>query len=207
MRAHGRQAAVPARDRHAHGARTVRRDRRVGAFRSSRPARLLPRDRSIGEHHRSAAPARRDHQGRLHARPPAAGRGILALPPRPRGRSSARAPPTRARARDHQHLLESATPAQRPLAPTQRRAAQTRRDRRGRDRPRARRLLLGDRHLHHSTRTEAHTNHPQETHQLTLTHQQQPVAASEAARASPARAQQLRDPSPEHPPDSGRARQ
>jgi hypothetical protein len=31
------------------------------------------------------------------------------------------APAARARARDHQHLLESATPAERPLAPAQRR--------------------------------------------------------------------------------------
>jgi hypothetical protein len=43
-------------------------------------------------------------------------------------------------------LLESATSTQRPLAPTHRRPSQTRRNRRGRDRPRARRLLLGDRH-------------------------------------------------------------
>ena len=37
--------------------------------------------------------------------------------------------------------------AQRPLAPAQRHAPQTRRDRRDRCRPRTRRLLLGDRHL------------------------------------------------------------
>ena len=38
------------------------------------------------EHNRCAAPARVDHQGRLHARPAAAGRGRLPLPPRPGGR-------------------------------------------------------------------------------------------------------------------------
>ena len=60
---------------------------------------------------------------------------------------AARAPPTRPGARDHQHLLESAASAQRPLAPARRRPPQTRRDRRDRCRRGARRLLLGDRHL------------------------------------------------------------
>jgi len=153
------------------------------------------------EHQWQPAPVGFDHQGRLHARSTAAGRGVLPLPPRPRGRCSARAPPARASARDHQHLLESATPAQRSLAPTQRHAPQTRRDRR---RPRARRLLLRDRHLHFPCRpgsagipadgrpphahslapTEAHTNAPQETQQLTLTPSTTPVTASEAARGS-----------------------
>ena len=58
VRAHGRAAAVPARDRHADRARAVRRDRRVGALRSSRPALRLPRDRSLRAHHRRPAPAR-----------------------------------------------------------------------------------------------------------------------------------------------------
>ena len=155
VRAHGRAAAVPARDRHAHCARVVRRDRRVGALRSSRPARRLPRDRPLRAHHRQPAPVGVDHQGRLHPRPPAAGRGVLPLPPRPRGRRSARAPPTRASTRDHPHLLARATPAQRPLAPAQRRPPQTRRDRRRRDRPRTRRLLLGDRHLDPSSRPDS----------------------------------------------------
>jgi hypothetical protein len=128
-----------------------RRDRRVGTLRSSRPARRLPRDRPFRAHHRSPTPPRVNHQGRLHARTTAAGRGLLALPSRTRGRTGARAPPARTRARDHQHLLESTTPAQRPLAPAQRHPPQTRRDRRGRDRPRARRLLLGDRHLPRSS--------------------------------------------------------
>jgi transposase len=79
--------------------------------------------------------------------------------------------------------------AQRPLAPAQRLAPQARRDRCGRRRARARRLLLGDRHLARSSRpgaagipaggrpphagspapTEAEDNHPSEDHQLTLT--------------------------------------
>jgi transposase len=64
---------------------------------------------------------------------------------------------------------KSATPPQRPLAPTQRHPPQTRRDRRRRDRARTRRLLLRDRHLPHSAPTDTHTNHPQEAYQLTLT--------------------------------------
>ncbi len=83
-----------------------------------------------------------DHQGGLHARAAAAGRGLLALPARARRRTGARAPPARTRARDHQHLLESATPAERPLAPAQRRPPQARRDRCGRRRARARGVLL-----------------------------------------------------------------
>ncbi len=185
MRAHSRAAAVPARDRHALRARAVLRDRRVGALRSSRPALLLARSRPLRAHHRRAAPARVDHQGRLHPRPPATGRGRLPLPPRPRRRGSARAPPTRTSTRDHQHLLARATPAQRPLAPTQRHPPQTRRDRRSRDRPRTRRLLLGDRYLPHSARTDTHTDHSQEADQLALTLPRTlPVAAGEAARAS-----------------------
>jgi transposase len=121
-------------------------------------------------HHRPAAAAGVCHQGWLHSRPPAAGRGRLPLPPRPRRRRSARAPPTRARARDHQHLLESATPAPRSLAPTQTRSPQTQRDHRRRDRPRTRRLLLGTRDLpDHQPRTDTHTNHPHQAHQLALT--------------------------------------
>ena len=108
----------------------------------------------------------------------------------PRCRSSARASPTRARTRDHQHLLEGPTPAERSLAPTQRRPAQARRDRRGRCRARARRLLLADRDLpHHQPRTDTHTNDPQETQQLALTNpvSTHPVAVGEAAPAIPAR--------------------
>ena len=45
---------MPARDRHALSARAVCRDRRVGAVRSSRPARRLPRHRPLA----STPPAR-----------------------------------------------------------------------------------------------------------------------------------------------------
>ena len=54
-----------------------RGDQRVGALRSSRPALGLPRDRPLRAHHRSAAPAGVDHQGRIHPRPSAAHRGRL----------------------------------------------------------------------------------------------------------------------------------
>ena len=148
-------------------------------------------------------------------------------PPRPRRGPGARASPARALAADHQHLLESATAAQRPLAPTQRRAPQARRDRRGRDRPRARRLLLGDRDLEPSPRpdsagiptggrpprtnnlapTEAQNHHPSEAHQLTLNPAQQRCGWRGGPRI-PARAHQLRDQSPEQPRPvrDGRAR-
>ena len=124
-------------------------------------------------------------------------------------------------------LLESATAAQRPLAPAQRRAPQARRDRRGRDRPRARRLLLGDRDLEPSSRpgsagipaggrpprtdnlapTEAENHHPSEAHQLTLNPAQQRCGWRGGPRI-PARAHQLRDQSPEQPRPvrDGRAR-
>jgi hypothetical protein len=81
--AHTVAAQMPAWDRHADRDRAVLRDRRVGALRSPRPALLLPRDRPLRAHHRQPAPARGDHQGRLHARQTAAGRGRLPLPPRP----------------------------------------------------------------------------------------------------------------------------
>ena len=51
----------------------------MGALRSSRPAGLLPRYRSLRAHH---LPVGIDHQGGLHARAAAAGRGLLALPSR-----------------------------------------------------------------------------------------------------------------------------
>jgi hypothetical protein len=127
------------------------------------------RGRPLRAHHRCSATARVDHQGRLHPRPPAAGRGRLPLPPRPRRRSSARASTARARTRDHPHLLACAASPQRPLAPAQRHPPQARRDRRCRDRPRTRRLLLGDRYLPHGIRTDTHTHHTQEAYQLTLT--------------------------------------
>ena len=126
---------------------------------------IVPFEHTTG----AATTAGVDHQGRFHPRPPAAGRGRLPLPPRPGRRCGARAPPARARTRDHQHLLARATPTERALAPTQRRATQTRRGRRCRDRSRARRLLLGDRHLpDNRAGTDTRTNHPKAAHQLTL---------------------------------------
>ena len=143
---------------------------------------IVPSEHTTGRQRRLGS----DHQGRVHPRASLARRRRLPLPPRRCCRSGARAPPARAATRDHQHLLESATPLERPLAPTQRRAAQTRRGRRGRDRPRARRLLLGDRHLpdrHAGTTTNI--NDPQEAHQLTLN---QPVAGWRGGPRFPARA-------------------
>ena len=79
----GRAAALPARDRHADRRRAVLRDRRLRALRARRAADELRRAGPLRGHHRPAAPARRDHQDRLRPRPPAAGRGRLALPPAP----------------------------------------------------------------------------------------------------------------------------
>ena len=112
----------------------------------ARPLSKVERARPKGG---CSAPARVNHRGRIHARPPIAHRGRLPLPLRARGRRTPRASSTRPCTRDHQHLLESPTATQRALASTQRRPPQTRRDRRRRDRPRARRLLLGDRDLPH----------------------------------------------------------
>src|ERR1039458_6419617 len=110
--------------------------------------------------------------------------------------------------RDHQHLLESAAPPQRPLAPAQRHAPQTRRDRRDRDRPRARRLLLGDRDLPAAAKPgrarnpgDGHTHPSQETHQLALTLSLNTSRCGWRGGPSiPAPAQQLRDSSPEQRP-------
>ena len=185
---------------------------------------VLPRDRPERAHQRQPAPAGVDHEGRLDPRPAAAGRGCLPLPSRPGGRRGARAPPARAITAGHQHRLARAASAQRPLAPAQRRPAQTQRDRRRRDRPRTRRLLLGDRHLGPhpdpaapaslpaasplmhaaSLPAEADAKHPQEAHQLALN----PPTTRCGWRGGPsipARAQQLRDLSPEHRPPAARS--
>jgi transposase len=67
----------------------------VGDFASFRkPAQLmmtyeLPRAGPLRDQHRPAAQARVDHQDRLHARPPAAGRSSLALPQTPADRNHA----------------------------------------------------------------------------------------------------------------------
>ena len=115
MRAHRRQVALPARDRHALRARAVRRDRRVGAIRSSRPARRVCRDRPERPHHRSAAPARGDHQRWLYPRAAADHRGGAPLPPRPVvGAALERR--QRGQAPEIIHIAWRATPPQRPLA-------------------------------------------------------------------------------------------
>ena len=99
----GRAVALPARDRHADRRRAVRRDRRLRTLRARRAADELRRPGPVREHDRPAAPARRDHQDRLRARPPAAGRGRLALPQAPRDRQGAQpsartaSPPRRSR--------------------------------------------------------------------------------------------------------------
>ena len=82
----GREAAMPARHRHALRGRAVRGDRRLRPFREPREADELPRARPLREQHRPDTTARRDHQDRLPPRPPATCRGGLALPPpAPRG--------------------------------------------------------------------------------------------------------------------------
>jgi transposase len=118
----------------------------IGDFeRFDRPGKLMsylglvPSESSTGPD----SPARIDHQDRLQARPPVARRSGLALPQDPRPRrhpatSSGR--PARERDRD---LLAGTTPPASPLAPPGRRARQAPHDRRGRCRPRARRVLLG----------------------------------------------------------------
>ena len=92
-------------------ARAVRRGRRVRSLRTPRQPELLSRDRPIGEHHRPAAPPRRDHQGRLHPRPQTADRGRLPLPAPAGDRPSARAPPTR----PNRQIINIAWRAQRRL--------------------------------------------------------------------------------------------
>ncbi|MCW3047886.1 MAG: transposase [Solirubrobacterales bacterium] len=71
----------------------------------------LRRAGPIGEHDRPAAPPRRDHQDRLRARPPAAGRGCLALPQAPRHWQGPGRPPGRSARRSSRNRLE------RPAAP------------------------------------------------------------------------------------------
>ena len=121
----------------------------VGDFaRFERPGRLMsylglvPSENSS----RRDPPPRRDHQVRLPARPPAAGRGRLALPPSAQPRHDAPAPPRRPARRCDRDRLEGAAAAAPHLAPARHRARQAPHDRRGRRRPPARRVRLGDRH-------------------------------------------------------------
>jgi transposase len=77
----GRSVAVPARGRHADRGRVVRGGRRLRAVRTRRAADELRRPGPVRVNDRAAAPARVDHEDRLRARPPTAGRGLLALSP------------------------------------------------------------------------------------------------------------------------------
>jgi Transposase len=123
----------------------VRRGRRVRAVREGPAADELPRPDPLGRHQRRETPTRRDHQDRVAARAAAAGRGGVALPPRARQGADAPPPPGGTARPHHRDLLASAaTPTQR-LAATRHPARQAPHDRRGRRRPRARRLLLGTR--------------------------------------------------------------
>ena len=102
---------------------------------------LVPSEDSTGSSRRLGAITKTGSR----ARPPAARRSGVALPPRARKRRGAQAPPGRAaRARHRDQLAGAAAPASHLAAPG-RRARQAPHDRRGRRRPRARRVLLGDR--------------------------------------------------------------
>ena len=76
------QVAVPARDRHALRGRAVRGDRRLGALPASWAADELPRCGPQRELKRTDTPPGSDHEVWVPARPAAARRGGLALPPR-----------------------------------------------------------------------------------------------------------------------------
>ncbi len=138
-----RAARLSPRRLHADGVRVDRRARRLEQV-PARVARPVPRPHPERELKRGAAPPRRDHQDRQHARAPAAGRGRLAPTPpaalsvtlerRRTGKSARRASPSR----------PQRPPAARTLARA-RGPRQAPHDRRGRRRPRARRTLLGAR--------------------------------------------------------------
>ena len=115
-------------------------------FSHPRKARRLPRPGTERGHKRRAAPPGRDHQSRPQTRPPAAGRGGLALPQPAPYQQRPGAPPTRpGPTRDRRRLALPTTPLQ-ALATTRHPARQTPHPgRRGR-RARALDLLLGARH-------------------------------------------------------------
>ena len=124
---------------------------------STRQPRRLSRDRPLGEHQRRATLPGLDHQGRLDPCLPALDRGRLPLSAPSRDQHRARAPPTKPAADDHQHRLAHATVTERALASAQAHPSQAQRRRCGRDRPRTRRLLLGDR-PHRLTPTPTNNN-------------------------------------------------
>ena len=144
---------------------------------------IVPSENTTGERRRQGAITK---AGSTHARR-LLGRGRLPLPAPPRHRPDARAPPTRPARPDHRHRLARATAAARPLAPAQARPRQAQRHRRRRDCPRARRLLLGDRH-----------------HQLTSIRLSLiPFLAAGTARRLRTRAQPVREWLVSNPPASG----
>ena len=114
-------------------------------FAHPKQARGLPRPGTERAHKRRAAPAGRDHQSRLQARPPAARRGRLALPPPATHQHDPGAPPARPGPTRHRRRLALPTTPLRALATARRRARQAPHDLRGRGRTRALELLLGDR--------------------------------------------------------------
>ena len=75
-----RPAARVSRHRHADRSGLSLRGRRLAPLRPPRPARCLGRPGAVAESVRRVASQRCDHQDRQPTRPPAAGRGSLALP-------------------------------------------------------------------------------------------------------------------------------
>jgi Transposase/Transposase IS116/IS110/IS902 family len=115
--------------------------------RFERPGQLMSflGGRAFGELKRREAQPRRDHEVWVSSRPPAARRGGLALPASASEGTHAAPPPTRSGAASDRAVLEGPAAPAPHLAPAQRRAWQATHDRRGRCRPRTRRVLLGDR--------------------------------------------------------------
>ena len=124
VRADRRPVAVPARCRHALGRRAGRRDRRLWPLRPARTADELHRAGALGVQLGRDPPSGQDHQDRLQARPPAAGRGRMALPQDPRPRRHPPAPPGRPARHHRRDLLAGATPTARRLAAPRRAARQ-----------------------------------------------------------------------------------
>src|SRR4051812_48566367 len=87
-----RAASLPTRCRHPERRRPRRRDRRPARIRTPKTARELPRPRPVRTIIWHAAPAGIDHEGRPLARPQAARRGGLALPPPAASLAYARTP-------------------------------------------------------------------------------------------------------------------
>ena len=139
----GRRAALPTRRGHADRGRVVRGGRRLHSVRPRGAADELPRARAIGEHDRSAAAARVDHEDRVRARPPAAGRSSMALPPQAEPRQSADRTPSRSTRSGCRDLLDG-TEAAAPHLGAPRSPRETPHDHRGRGRPRAHRVRVGD---------------------------------------------------------------